>query len=246
MSNPISQNIFNNNYTPTGTLTRQHVTNTTLQALATVAIIALITYGIGTQFPVTASLANLIGAGGLVAVSFVAMFNKHLNPATKTWMYSIATLEGLMAGGFSYTVANYMVQGTPAGVLIGQALLATVIITTIAVIAYVKGWVRFSERVRSFIRVAGLGFLFLYSINFIVALFGFNFLFAQDPIPIIIGVVAIILATMSIMNTLQDSDELIAQQAPEEVKYGIATDLMADVVWMYVEILRVLALSNRD
>lgn len=246
MTNPISQNIFNNNYAPTGTLTRQHATNTTLQALVTVAIVALVTYGIGTQFPVAAALANLIGAGGLVAVSFVAMFNKHLNPATKTWMHSISTLEGLMAGGFSYTVANYMVQGTPAGVLIGQALLATVIITTIAVIAYVKGWVRFSEKVRSFIRIAGLGFLFLYSINFIVALFGFNFLFAQGPIPIIIGVVAIILATMSIMSTLQDSDELIAQQAPEEVKYGIATALMADVVWMYVEILRVLALSNRD
>ena len=95
--------------------------------------------------------------------------------------------------------------------------------------------------------MAGWGFFALYAINFVATLvFGMNFLFAQGPLPIIVGVVAVVIAAVSIIDTLMTSDELIAEGAGEEYRFGIATAIMADVVWMYIEIVRIIALSSRN
>ena len=250
MANPIEAQLrspeTHDTYTPTGRLTRDMVTKTTIIAIAIVAAVGAGTWILSNSAPAIGSLASLIGAGGLVVITLVQIFSKKMVSNSMGMMTLFAVLEGLMAGGFSYTAANYIAD-KPAGAVVGQALIATVCVVAVSAWLYRSGTFVPSAKVRNIIRVAGWGFFALYAINFVATLvFGMNFLFAQGPLPIIVGVVAVVIAAVSIIDTLMTSDELIAEGAGEEYRFGIATAIMADVVWMYIEIVRIIALSSRN
>lgn len=228
-------------------MTRGGVVSATIIALLIVTAVAVGVFMIGLQNPGLAATANIIGAGGvLVTAVLSAIIRKFRNGSFLSTMI-LAIFEGMMIGGFTFSVGTTMVQGIPLSSLIIQALIATGALFFGALFLYSSGMIRVTSKFRSFVTMAVTGAAIGYGINFLITLFtGNNLLLGGGPLPIIIGIVAIVLASMSLVTSFHDSDIMIASAAPERTKWAMASSIMVDVVWMYMEIFRVMALLNRS
>lgn len=228
-------------------MTRGGVATASVIALGVVVIFAVGTYMLGQSNPGLASLLNLIGVGGIFVTALLSAFMRSWRNGSIIGTLLLAMFEGLMAGGFTFTVGNNLVNGIPVSALIAQALIGTGALFFVALFLYSSGAIRVTSKFRSFVLFAVTGMAIAYGINFLITLFtGTNLLLAEGPIPIIIGIVAIILGSLSLITTFDNADTMIASGAPEKTKWAMASAIMVDVVWLYMEIFRVLALLNRN
>lgn len=228
-------------------LTRGKVASSSLIALGIVAVFAVGTYILGMSNPGLASLLNIIGVGGIFATALLSALMRKWRNGSFIATALLSMFEGLMAGGFTFTVGNYMVTGVPVSSIITQALIGTAALFSVALFLYSSGMIRVTSKFRSFMFIAVSGMAVAYGINLLITLFtGNNLLLAEGPIPIIIGLVAIVLGTLSLVTSFDDADAMIASAAPERTKWAMASAIMVDVVWLYMEIFRVIALINRS
>ncbi|NKU06570.1 hypothetical protein GS870_25370, partial [Rhodococcus hoagii] len=65
-------------------------------------------------------------------------------------------------------------------------------------------------------------------------------------VAIVFSLVCIALAAFSFLLDFDAADELIRAQAPEKAAWGVALGLTVTLVWLYVEILRLLSYFNND
>ena len=66
------------------------------------------------------------------------------------------------------------------------------------------------------------------------------------PIAIIFSLVCIGIAAFSFLLDFDAADQLIRAQAPEKAAWGVALGLTVTLVWLYVEILRLLSILQSD
>jgi len=175
-----------------------------------------------------------VGLLGGLAVALVTVFKKEWAPVT-TPLY--AALEGMLLGCVSlvfeqrYPGIVFNAVGLTFGVL--AALLA----------AYSSGLIRPSENVKLGIVAAtgGIGLVYLVSMG--LGFFGKSIPFIHDSGPIGIGF-SLLVVGIAAMNLVLDFDfiETGAQRgAPKYMEWYGAFGLLVTLVWLYLEILRLLA-----
>lgn len=150
-----------------------------------------------------------------------------------------------MVGGFTYSIGmNLNIQGTNGMNVVLQAIIGTIGLFFVAMILYGFKIIDVNRKFTTFVIYASLGFGAMYLINFVITLVtGTNLLFSSGPIPIIIGVLAIILGCMSLMVDLKNIEAATHAGVPSQFKWTLAIGIMTSLVWIYMEILRVLYLS---
>ncbi|KUH86511.1 MULTISPECIES: Bax inhibitor-1/YccA family protein [unclassified Mycobacterium] len=221
-------------------------TGITLALLSAVAVVSyfLVAQNIGLAMPFT-----LVGAlGGLVLVLIATFGRKQDNPGI---VLSYAALEGLFLGAFSFVVANLMVSGVSAGALISQAVLGTIGVFAGMLVVYKTGAIRVTPKFTRFIVASLFGVVVLMLGNLVLALFGVGGgeglgLRSGGPIAIIFSLVCIGLAAFSFLIDFDAADQMIRAGAPEKAAWGIALGLTVTLVWLYIEILRLLSYFNSD
>jgi uncharacterized YccA/Bax inhibitor family protein len=230
-------------------LTIDDVVTKTGITLGVLTAVAVVSYFMVAQNLALAMPFLLIGALGGLGLILVAMFaRKQDNPAI---VLSYAALEGLMLGAFSFVVANLMVSGVSAGALISQAILGTIGVFFGMLVVYKTGAIRVTPKFTRFI-VAGLfGVLALMLGNFVLAIFGVGGgeglgLRSGGPIAIIFSLICIGLAAFSFLIDFDAADQMIRAGAPEKAAWGIALGLTVTLVWLYMEILRLLSYFNSE
>lgn len=265
MTNPISKQVrreqingvkYNNVYqdkqsynnTP---VSQSSIVVATLIFLSFTTIAALATILLSFSDPQLATTLNMVGVVGVIAMTVITLFSHNMKTGSFIGGALLSIFQGLMLGGFTYTIGDQVIgdkSGDPhlGWNLVLQALIATIGLFFIALVLYKAGLIRPSEKLRSFLSIAIGGFGMMYLINFVLTFFiDKNLLFSDGPIPIIIGVVSIILATLSLITEFQSADEFVQVQADDKIKYALATAIVSSLVWLYMEILRVLYLINR-
>lgn len=230
-------------------LTIDDVVTKTGITLAVLSAVAVVSYFLVAQNVALAMPFTLVGAlGGLVVVLIATFGRKQDNPAV---VLTYAALEGLFLGAFSFVVANLMVSGVSAGALISQAVLGTIGVFAGMLVVYKTGAIRVTPKFTRFI-VAGLfGVLALMLGNFVLALFGVGGgeglgLRSGGPVAIIFSLICIGLAAFSFLIDFDAADQMIRAGAPEKAAWGIALGLTVTLVWLYIEILRLLSYFNSD
>lgn len=221
-------------------------TGVTLAVLSAVAVVSyfLVAQNIGLAMPFT-----LVGAlGGLVLVLIATFGRKQDNPGI---VLSYAALEGLFLGAFSFVVANLMVSGVSAGALISQAVLGTIGVFAGMLVVYKTGAIRVTPKFTRFIVASLFGVVVLMLGNLVLAMFGVGGgeglgLRSGGPIAIIFSLICIGLAAFSFLIDFDAADQMIRAGAPEKAAWGIALGLTVTLVWLYIEILRLLAYFNSD
>jgi len=216
-------------------------------SLAILTAVAVVSYFLVSQNLGLAGPFTLVGALGGLALVLVATFGrKQDNPAI---VLSYAALEGLFLGAASFVIANLASVGGPG--MIAQAIVGTLGVFFGMLVVYKTGAIRVTPKFTRMI-VAGLfGVVALMLLNLVLGLFGVGGgagMGLRDGGMIAIGfsLLCIGLAAFSFLIDFDAADQMIRAGAPEKAAWGVALGLTVTLVWLYLEILRLLSYFNND
>ncbi len=182
-----------------------------------------------------------VGAiGGLIAV-LVASFKPHLS-ATAAPIYAL--LEGLFVGSITAVYG-----GAFGGGIVFNAISLTLGILFAMLFIYKTGIIKVTDKLRMGVMMATMGVFLVYMLNWVLSFFGINmpYLHQGGTIGIGISVVVIGIAAFNLLLDFDNFDKGEKFGAPSYMEWFSAMGLLITLVWLYVEILRLLSmLAGRD
>lgn len=181
--------------------------------------------------------------GGLitaVAISFKPNWAPYLAP-----LYGL--LEGLFVGGISAILNAAFAEKYPG--LVMQAVGLTFGVAMAVFLLYNFRVIRATEKFKSVIFAATLGIALFYLLTMILRLFGVNVSFMYDSSMLSIGISLFVVA-IAALNLILDFDMIeqgAERGAPKFMEWFGAFGLMVTLVWLYIEMLKLLSkLGSRD
>jgi len=181
--------------------------------------------------------------GGLItaiAISFKPNWAPFLAPI-------YALLEGLFIGGISVIMNAAFAKSYPG--LVIQAVGLTFGVAISMFILYNFRIIKATERFKSVIFTATLGVGIFYLLTMVLRLFGVNVSFMYDSSLLSIGISLFVVA-IAALNLILDFDMIeqgAERGAPKFMEWYGAFGLMVTIIWLYIEMLRLLSkLSSRD
>jgi uncharacterized YccA/Bax inhibitor family protein len=178
--------------------------------------------------------------GGLIVV-LIAAFKPHLSP-TLAPVY--AALEGLFVGGITAIYAYAF-----GGGIIFHAVTLTFGLLFMMLFIYKTGIIKVTGKFRTGVMMATGAILLVYVLNMVLGMFGMNVPYLHDGGMMSIGISLVIIGVAS-LNLLLDFDNFEKGEqygAPAYMEWFSAMGLLITLVWLYVEILRLLSIiSGRD
>jgi uncharacterized YccA/Bax inhibitor family protein len=173
------------------------------------------------------------GAIGGLIVAIVTAFKKEWAPATSP-LY--AALEGLFLGGISaFYEARY------PGIVI-QAVALTFGTAFALLMAYKSRLIRATENFKLGVFAATGGIFLLYLISIVLGFFGIRIGFIHDSGPLGIGfsLVVVVIAALNLVLDFDFIEKGAEHGAPKFMEWYGAFGLVVTLVWLYLEILRLL------
>ncbi len=162
-----------------------------------------------------------------MAAAFVPKLSFVLGPA-------YALLSGLWIGAISQAY-NAMYDG-----IVAQAALATVAVFFAVLSLYTLRIVRVSSRFVQIVVASTFSMLLLYMVAMVLQFFGIT-LFAITPLGIGISAIAAIIASLNLFIDFRFIEDGISADAPMYMAWYCAFGLLATLIWLYLEILRLLS-----
>lgn len=174
------------------------------------------------------------GLFGGLALYLVTMWKPHIANITAP-IY--AAFEGFLVGGLS------AIYGGIQGGLVFKATLITVTILLTMLVVYRTGLIKVTEKFRSVITVAVGGIFVIYMLSWVLAIFGISIpvLHTGSPLGIAISVGIIILASLLLLLDFDFIEKADKMNLPKYYEWYAGMALLATLVWIYIEVLRLLA-----
>jgi uncharacterized YccA/Bax inhibitor family protein len=169
-----------------------------------------------------------------LGIAFLTAFKPHLARFTSP-LYAI--LQGLVVGAISH-VYNAQLDG-----IVIQAVGATVAVFAVMLALYGLRIIRVTDRFRRIVIGATFGILILYGVSALFSIFGHTPSFIYDASLLGIGL-SIFVAGIAAFNLALDFDLIEKASkvgAPKYMEWYGAFGLLVTLVWLYLEILRLLA-----
>jgi uncharacterized YccA/Bax inhibitor family protein len=169
-------------------------------------------------------------------LALVIIFKKVVSPPL---ILAYAAVEGVFLGGISGVISSYV--GEPG--IIFQAITGTALVFAGMLVVYKTGAIRVTPRFTKWLIGAMIGVVGLMIINLIAGFFTEGGLGLRDgsPLAIIFSLVCIGIAAFSFLLDFDAADQAIRAGAPEKTAWYIAFGLTVTLVWLYLEILRLLS-----
>lgn len=217
--------------------------------MKTAACLAAVIAGAAVTLVVAQGLASMlmiVGALGGFVLALVNTFKKQPSPAL---ILAYAALEGLFLGGLTR-----ILDGMFPGVGL-QAVIGTLSVFAVTLVLFKSGKVRATPRAMRFFMIAMIGYAVFALVNMVmmwtgavqtpfglrtqVELFGI-------PLGVFIGLLAIGLAAFSLIMDFTSIEAGVRSGAPQRFSWTAAFGLTVTLVWLYVEIIRLLAILRGD
>ena len=218
-------------------MTIQGAVNKTGLLLAIAVLSAAFAWSRFTQNPAAAMPLMIGGAIGGLIVAMVTCFKKEWSPVTAP-IYAV--LEGLAIGSVS-AVFNARWNGIAlqAGMLTFGTLFAMLA-------AYRSGWIRATEKFKTGVIAATGGICLLYFVSWILGMFHVNmgFMNGSGMLSIGISVFVVIIAALNLVLDFDVIEQGAQLGAPKYLEWYAGFSLLVTLVWLYLEILRLLAKLN--
>lgn len=185
------------------------------------------------------SATMLLGLIGGFVLALIISFKATLAPYLAV---PYAALEGLAVGGF----ASILEQRYP-GIAI-QAVALTFGVLAVLLFAYRMRWVRATAQFRAMVIGATGGIALLYLATMVLGFFhvAVPVLYAATPLGIGISLVIVGVAALNLVLDFDLIERGVAGGAPKYMEWYAAFGLMVTLVWLYIEILRLLSKVRRN
>lgn len=185
--------------------------------------------------------------GGLVCalvIGFKPDLARYLSPA-------YAVLEGFVLGGLSAIINDMFKKSYPN--IVFTAILLTFGVAFAVFLLYNFRVIRATEKFKAVIVSSIVGIMIFYVINFILSLFHVNIAFMQwgnnSTIGILFNLFVVVIAALSLVLDFDMIETGERMGAPKYMEWYGAYGLLVTLVWLYIEILKLLsrfASSNRN
>jgi uncharacterized YccA/Bax inhibitor family protein len=164
-------------------------------------------------------------------------FSKKIRPAA---VVAYAVIEGIFIGAISFFF-ELQYPGIVMNAVIGTLTTAGAMFT-----AYSMGWVKVNARFTRVMTFALIGYAGFAVVNLLVGLFTNSSGIYGTGFGWLAGLVGVGLAAFTLNLDFEDIAQGAAQGLPREVEWKAAFGLLVTMVWLYLEILRLLSIFNRD
>lgn len=203
----------------------------------------LLVVGAALGWVTTESMPFLWIGAGLVGfvLALVNIFKKEPSPAL---VLAYAGVQGIFVGGISawYEAIN------PG--IVGQAVIATLVVVGVTLALFASGKIRASKKATKIFLIAMVGYAVFSLVNFGLMIFGvtdnaFGLRSAEIfgiPIGLILGVLVVIMAAYSLVLDFDFIQQGVRNRAPKKYEWSGVFGIMVTVIWLYLEILRMLAI----
>ena len=220
-------------------VTLDDVVMKTLGLFSIVLVVAVVTWyyvaGLPSTSP-TPRVLMLAGMFGGLGVGLLIAFKKTINvPLIVTY----AALEGVLVGAIS-EVFNQRWPG-----IVTTAVIATLCTFAGMLLGYKTGLIKVTDKSRRIFGMAIMGYLLFSLVNVAAAFMGvgdsWGFGGKNSMVGIGISVLGVGLASYSLAMDFDSVDRAVAARLPERYSWLLAHGFIVTLVWLYLEILRLLA-----
>ncbi|VEI13000.1 Bax inhibitor-1/YccA family protein [Trueperella bialowiezensis] len=216
-------------------------------ALNKIAILLGLTVisGVATAVLLPPTLWTPVAVGATVVafvVGLILAFQRMVKPGLAI---AYAVMEGVALGGI--TAAFELIF---PGIAF-QTILATAIIVGVTVALHYSGAVRTSSKGRKIVLAVMLGYLVFSLVNILLMVLGVfdnqawgarGYEIAGIPLGVVLGAVMILVAAYVLIADFEDINTAIVNGAPKEFAWTTGIAIVMTILWIYVEVLRILAI----
>lgn len=241
-SNPaLMSNVFSGfgSVSDTNAMTIRGTVNKTLILLLLVALPAALVWRmfLNTGTPESVQTWMLVGLFGGFVLSLVTIFKKEWAPVTAP-LYAV--MEGLFLGAIS-AMFNAAYPG-----IVGQAISLTMATLLVMLVAYQTGWVRATNSFKLGVVAATGGIALVYFVSIILSFFGISvpFITGSGLFSILFSVFVVVIAALNFVLDFDFIEQGARAGIPKYMEWYGAFALMVTLIWLYLEMLRLLAKLN--
>ncbi|MCC2334375.1 Bax inhibitor-1/YccA family protein [Cellulomonas wangsupingiae] len=218
----------------TGRLTYDDVIVKTGGLLALLTVVAAATWTLAPGLWIIGAVVGLV-------LGLVNAFKKNPSPVLIT-LYTVA--QGVFLGGISAFYESFY-NG-----IVGQAVLATLSVFAVALVLFRSGKVRVTPKFQRAVLIGMVGYLVYSLLNVVLMVFGVGGgtygPLRSGFLGIIVGLVAVGLAAASLIMDFDSIKRGVEQGAPAKFAWSAAFGLIVTLIWLYLELLRLLAILRGD
>ncbi|MDQ3511534.1 MAG: Bax inhibitor-1/YccA family protein [Pseudomonadota bacterium] len=219
-----------------GTMTLNGTVNKTAFLLILTLAGALYTWNLFFASNGTANLMPYVwgGAIGGLVVAMVTIFKKTWSPFTAP-LY--AGLEGVFIGAISA-----MFEQRFPGIVM-QAVGLTFGTMAALLVAYRSGLIKVTENFKLGVVAATGGIFLLYMVNIVMGFFGTSMPFIHEGswLGIAFSAVVVVVAALNLVLDFDFIETGVEQGAPKYMEWYAAFGLLVTLIWLYLEMLRLLS-----
>jgi uncharacterized YccA/Bax inhibitor family protein len=176
--------------------------------------------------------AALLGFG----LAMVLSFSRKINPAL---VIAYAAVEGAFLGIFSKFIASYVGSSD----VIVQAVLATMVTFALTLATYKYFAIKVTPRFTKMVVIGTMAFAGVLLINFVASLFGFHTgIGGFGAMGLLFAVLGVGLAVFNLILDFDMVEQGVRAGAPQQEAWRAAFGLTVTLVWLYINLLRILAI----
>ena len=219
-----------------------------------VVVKSIMCFGLLLVGAVAGWMSGMVAIGAAMLVAFAAcavtlglalfiQFSKKVRPGA---IVAYSLVEGFVLGALSCAF-----EMSYPGIVV-SAVLATLVVIGVTLGAFTMGFVRNSSTLT---RVAGIGsvaFFFYYLVTFMLSVTGMVDMRAVNnttvfgiPLGVVIGVLAVFIGVLCLVRDFDAVKVGVASNVPVKYSWLCTFAIMTDVIWIYLEILRILSYLMR-
>lgn len=239
--------------TGTGRMTIDSVVEKTAITLVLLTIAAAVTWfvipdlndPIPSEADAAFGTAAMFATGGAIVglvLSLVNSFKKVISPAL---VLAYAVVEGVFIGAFSKIISSYVGDAT----IVFQAVLGTMIAFFGTLAAYKFFNIQVTDKFRKVVTIAMFSVVGVLLANFVLSLTGVldnGGLRGFNTLGLLVSCALVVLAVFMLIMDFDYVEQGIAAGIPERESWRAAFGLTVTLVWLYIEILRILAILRGD
>jgi len=184
--------------------------------------------------------AVLLGFLGGFVLAMVISFSKNIKPGL---VIAYAGLEGLALG----TLSSYYESFYPG--IVSQAVIGTVAAFAGVLIMYRNGTLRATPQFTRAVIGAAIGYFILGLASLIASFFGvgqgYGF-YGVSGLGLLLAVAGVGLASLFLVLDFDQIEKGVAAGVPEKESWRASFGLMVTVVWLYLEVLRLISILRND
>ncbi|MCW2796695.1 Bax inhibitor-1/YccA family protein [Nocardioides sp.] len=227
-----------------GPMTIDSVVQKTAMTLGVVIVAALATWILTPTVDATTGAADLgplfalvtIGSLGAFALSMVNSFKRLISPAL---VLAFAALEGVALGGIS-KVFNLAYPGVVTGAVVGTF---AAFAGTLA--AYKVFDIKVGAKFRMMVMAAVFGMVGLSVLALVLSLFGVDLgIYGNGGIGVLFSLAGLVLGVFMLVLDFDFVEQGIANRIPERESWRAAFAMTVSLVWIYTNLLRLLAIFS--